>query len=74
MNKKGSVMNKRIYRWETPGQYDTLPYGTEIVRLQSSYYPTAVIFKQTSLDQESPKWESVSEVIGSTASLDSPVL
>lgn len=64
-------MKKRLYRWETPGQYDTLPYGTEIVRLQSSFHPTAMIFKQTSLDQESPKWESVDVLVCSTASLNS---
>ncbi len=60
-------MNERIFRWETPGQYDMLPYGTEIVRLKSILHSTAEIYRQTSLDQERPKWESVGVVDGSTA-------
>lgn len=66
-------MNKRLFRWETPGHYDQLPYGTEIVRLKSIIHSTAEVFKQTSLNQERPKWESVGVVDGSTASLCSPV-
>ena len=61
-------MNERIFRWETPGQYDTLPYGTEIIRRKSSLHTTAEIYKQTSRDQERPKWESVGLVGGNTAS------
>lgn len=60
-------MKERIYRWETPGRYDMLPYGTEIVRLKSIIHSTAEIYRQTSIDQESPKWESVGMVDGSTA-------
>lgn len=66
-------MSKRIYRWETPGHYDMLPYGTEIIRFKSVVYPKAEIFKQMSLDQERPKWESVGMVDVSTASQSSPV-
>ena len=65
-------MQKRIFRWETPGNYDTFPMGTEIVRMKSAVHTTAEIFRQTSQDQERPKWESVSVVIGSTAFLNSP--
>ena len=65
-------MNERIFRWETPGHYDMLPYGTEIVRLRSSVHTTAEIFKQVSRDQDNPQWESLGVVDGSTAT-SSPI-
>jgi hypothetical protein len=66
-------MNEKIYRWETPGIYDQFPYGTEIIRHKSIIHSQSEVFKQISPDQERPKWESVSVVIGSTAFLNSPV-
>ncbi len=64
-------MNRRLYRWETPGHYDQLPHGTEIVRLKSVLYNEAELFVQTSRDQSNPMWTYRGIVSGSTASLDS---
>lgn len=64
-------MSKPIYRWENPGSYDQLPYGTVIVRYKSSLYGEEEIYTQVSQDSNNPKWESLGMVHGSTAFLDS---
>lgn len=66
-------MSLRIFRWEKPGKYDQLPFGTEIVRLESVCNPTAEIFKQMSRDPHHPLWESIGMIDGSTAPLGSCV-
>lgn len=60
-------MSKRIYRWEIPGHYDQLPYGTEIVRIKSVLYGDAQLYKQVSKDHNHPQWISIGLVVEDTA-------
>lgn len=50
---------KILYRYETPGQFDQLPYGTEIIRVSNTFHGRATLFKQISKDSAHPIWEEI---------------
>ena len=60
---------ERLLRFATPNQFDQAPQGTEcIVRLEGE----CLLYRQTSTNEEEPRWECIDADYKDTACSSSP--